>query len=176
MSGWELLKAHLQQPEYLHVLLNPLPVYGLATGFLAMLLALAVGSRQAQVVALALVFVCAISAWPVAELGESAYDRVKAQSDHDGDLWLDEHMDRVDDLLWVFYVVAGLAAASVIIPLRWPGSTKTLYLITAAGTLGALACGGWIGYAGGQVRHKEFRYSSPPPAKPHEHEEHHHHE
>jgi len=173
MSGWELLKEHLQQPEYLHVLLNPLPVYGLAIGLFAMLMALAVRSRPAQLVALVLVFICALSAWPVGELGEQAYDRVTAQADHDGDAWLNEHRDRVDDLLWVFYVAAALAAASVIVPLRWPGSMRALYLITVVGTIAALGCGGWIGYAGGQVRHKEFRYGPPPPSKPHEQEEHH---
>jgi len=31
---------HLRDPEYMHVLLNPLPVYGLAFGTLALALAL----------------------------------------------------------------------------------------------------------------------------------------
>ena len=31
-TSWELILAHLKQPEYVHVLLNPLPIYGLALG------------------------------------------------------------------------------------------------------------------------------------------------
>jgi hypothetical protein len=32
--------AHLSKPEYVHVLLNPLPVYGLAVGVLGLVIAL----------------------------------------------------------------------------------------------------------------------------------------
>jgi hypothetical protein len=31
---------HLSKPEYVHVLLNPLPVYGLAVGVLGLVIAL----------------------------------------------------------------------------------------------------------------------------------------
>ena len=79
---------HLSSPEYLHVLLNPLPVYGLAVGVFGMLLALISRTRAARVIALALIFVGAISAWPVYHYGEAAYDRVTAMADTDGDKWL----------------------------------------------------------------------------------------
>jgi len=32
--------AHLSKPEYVHVLLNPLPVYGLGAGVLGLVIAL----------------------------------------------------------------------------------------------------------------------------------------
>jgi hypothetical protein len=63
----------LSQPEYVHVLLNPLPVYGLATGVLGLVLAMALRSRTAQVVALIIILICAASAWPVYQYGEGAY-------------------------------------------------------------------------------------------------------
>ncbi len=37
-------------PDYLHVLLNPIPVYGLAMGIIALLVAFALRSRPARVV------------------------------------------------------------------------------------------------------------------------------
>ena len=46
---------HLSDPEYMHVLLNPLPVYGLAIAVIGLALALIFRSRPAIVVALALV-------------------------------------------------------------------------------------------------------------------------
>ncbi len=165
MSSWELLKAHLQQPEYLHVLLNPLPVYGLALGILAMLLALALRDRRAKAVALMVVLISAGSAWPVAELGESGYDRVLSVADRAGDAWLEEHAQRAKSVLWVFYVLAALAAATICVPAQWPRTAFWLYLLTLAGVFVALGVGGWISYAGGQVRHKEFRYGPPPPEK-----------
>src|SRR6266436_7853651 len=96
---------HLSSPEYLYVLLNPLPVYGLAMGVFTLLLALISRRRAAQVIALALIFVGAISAWPVYHYGEAAYDRVTAMSDPGGERWLDEHMVRGEKLIWTFYVL-----------------------------------------------------------------------
>ena len=39
----------LRQPEYIHVLINPLPVYGLAMGLLALIIAFFLKSRRAQI-------------------------------------------------------------------------------------------------------------------------------
>ena len=40
----------LRQPEYIHVLINPLPVYGLAMGLIGLVIAFFLKSRPAQVV------------------------------------------------------------------------------------------------------------------------------
>jgi D-alanyl-D-alanine dipeptidase len=66
----------LRQPEYVHVLLNPLPVYGLLISWIALIAALISKSRRAHIVTLILVFITSISAWPVYEFGEEGYDRV----------------------------------------------------------------------------------------------------
>src|ERR1700738_191563 len=102
------LPEHLSSPEYLHVLLTPLPVYGLAMGMLGLFLALLSRTRAARVTALVLVFVSTIAAWPVYHYGKASDDRVKAMADSEGDKWLDEHMRRGEQLIYVFYVVAAL--------------------------------------------------------------------
>ena len=66
------LLRDLRQPEYIHVLLNPLPVYGLLMGLIGLVLALILKSRRAQIATLALVFISSASAWPVYEFGEHA--------------------------------------------------------------------------------------------------------
>ena len=162
---------HLSDPEYMHVLLNPLPVYGLVIAVIGLALALIFRSRPASIIALALVFISGISAWPVLSYGQAAYDRVKSMSDPAGEQWLDEHMERGEKLIYAFYILAGLAAAGMIVPIKWPRTATPL--ATTALVLGftTLGIGGWISYAGGHVRHKEFRFESPPPARA---EEHHH--
>src|SRR6266550_5787965 len=107
---------HLRDAEYMHVLLNPLPVYGLAFGALALALALFLRNYRVSAAALVLVFVGAISAWPVYQYGEEAYDRVKSLSDPAGEQWLDEHMARGEKLIYAFYLLAALAAAAAIAP------------------------------------------------------------
>ena len=60
----------LSQPEYVQVPLNPLPIYGLAAGVLALVVGLAMRSRSAQVTALVVILSCALSAWLVYQYGE----------------------------------------------------------------------------------------------------------
>jgi hypothetical protein len=168
---------HLSSAEYLHVLLNPLPVYGLAVGVLSLLLALVSRTRAARVIALALIFVSAISAWPVYHYGEAAYDRVRAMADSDGDKWLDEHMRRGEQLIYVFYVVAALSAGAIAAEFKLRRAVFPLAISTLILVSGNLGVGVYIAYAGGHVRHREFRFEPAPApqiAEHHHHGEEHH--
>jgi disulfide bond formation protein DsbB len=167
-----VISEHLGDPEYLHVLLNPLPVYGLAVGVLGLLLALISRTRTARVIALTLIFVGAISAWPAYHYGEAAYDRVKAMADSDGDRWLDEHMRRGEQLIYVFYVVAALSAGAVLAEVKLPRAAVPLAISTLILASANLGVGVYIAYAGGHVRHREFRFEPAPAAQI---PEHHHH-
>jgi len=155
----------LRQPEYVHVLLNPLPVYGLLISWIALIAALISKSRRAHIVTLILIFVTSISAWPVYEFGEEGYDRVLAMTDDDGHAWLDEHQDRAQKLIYLFYAVAALSAAAVVVPLRWPKSSVPLAVAVALLAAVGLGSGCYIAYAGGKVRHREFRNEPAPPIK-----------
>jgi len=154
----------LRQPEYIHVLINPLPVYGLAMGLIALIVAFFLKSRPAQIVALIVVFICSASAWPVYEFGEQAYDRVLSMTDDPGHAWLDEHQDRAEDLVWFFYGLAVLSAVALVAPRKWPRSAPPLVIAVILLSAVTLGLGGYIAYAGGKIRHREFR-NVPPPAK-----------
>src|SRR5213592_4375499 len=161
----------LRQPEYVHVLLNPLPVYGLLIAWLGSIIALILKSRRAQIATLVLVLISSLSAWPVYEFGQQAYDRVLSMTDEDGERWLDEHQDRAEDLIWIFYALAVLSAAAIAVPIKWPKSSVPL--VSAVILLGAVALGSgtYIAYAGGRIRHREFRNEPAPPKRPeHEHD------
>ena len=165
----ETLLRDLRQPEYIHVLLNPLPVYGLLVGWVGLVIGLALRSRRAQIATLTLVLLSSISAWPVYEFGQQGYDRVLSMTDEAGEAWLDEHMHRAEDLIWVFYALAALSAFAIAVPIKWPKSSVPLavaVILLGAVTLGS---GAYIAYAGGRVRHREFR-NEPAPTKRSEHE------
>ena len=155
----------LQQPEYVHVLLNPLPVYGLLISWIALIAALISKSRRAHIVTLILIFVTSISAWPVYEFGEEGYDRVLAMTDDDGHAWLDEHQARGQKLIYVFYALAVLSAAAIVVPLRWPKSSVPLVVAVLLLGAAALASSCYIAYAGGKIRHREFRTEPAPPIR-----------
>src|SRR5437773_7269063 len=120
------LVRDLQQPEYIHVLLNPLPVYGLLVGWVGLIIGLVLRSRPAQIATLSLVLLSSISAWPVYEFGQQSYDRVLSMTDEAGEAWLDEHRHRGEDLIWVFYVLAALSAFAIAAPIKWHKSSMTL--------------------------------------------------
>ncbi len=156
----------------MHVLLNPVPVYGLAIGVVGLLLAVIARNRTGILIALVLVFLSGLSAWPTYHYGEAAYDRVKAMVDTAGDQWLDEHMARGEKLIYAFYVLAGLAVVGLFAPMKWPRGSLPLAIATLVIGCATLGIGFYIAYAGGHVRHKKFRFEPPPP--PREEAEHHH--
>jgi glucan phosphoethanolaminetransferase (alkaline phosphatase superfamily) len=164
MSFFETFSQDLSQPEYVHVLINPLPVYGLAMGVLALLVALMIRSRQAQVVALVLIVVSAASAWPAFIYGEKGYQRVHAMSDTDGQAWLDAHRRRAERLIYFYYVTAAVGLIAIAAPFRWPRIAPSLATFALILAMGLLCIGGYIAYAGGKVRHREFRNEPPPEA------------
>ena len=156
----------LQQPEYIHVLLNPLPVYGLAIGVIGLIVSLFLRSRHAQITALVLIFIAAASVWPVVHYGEEAYDRVLSMADSDGEAWLKAHEHRAENLEYVFYALALIAVAAILIPKKWPTAAMPLAVATLIVALVSLGCGVYIAYAGGKIRHREFRTGPPPQTKP----------
>ena len=139
--------------------------------WIGLIIAFFLRSRRAQIAALALVLISSVSAWPVYEFGEQGYDRVLSMADGDGQAWLDEHKDRAEDLIWIFYALAVLSAIAIAAPIKWPRSSFPI--VVAVILLGAvtLGTGGYIAYAGGRIRHREFRNERPPPKKAeHEHD------
>jgi hypothetical protein len=150
-------------PDYLHVLLNPIPVYGLAMGIVALLVAFALRSRAARVVALILICLSSAAAWPVWHYGEKAYDDVMMITDKEGTGWMDEHRSRAEKLIVAFYALAGLSLAALLIPLKKPRADLALAIATLTLAVAVLGIGGWIAYAGGRIRHEEFR-GTPAPA------------
>lgn len=162
----DVLLKDLRQPEYIHVLLNPLPVYGLAVAWIGLLIAIFLRSRPAKIATLSIILISAASAWPVAEFGEQGYDRVLSMTDDDGHAWLDEHRHRANQLIYVFYALALLSAAAILLPIKWPKSSMPLAIAVLLFGAVAIGMGGYIGYAGGKIRHKEFRNEPPPPMRP----------
>jgi len=154
---FDALIRDFRQPEYIHVLLNPIPVYGLAAGLIGLTTALLLRSRSAQIASFVIILLSSAAAWPVYELGEQAYDRVLSMTDDDGHAWLDEHRDRGEDLIWLFYVLALVTAGAIAAPMKWPKSAFLLAIIVALLGAVVLGMGGYIAYAGGKIRHREFR-------------------
>ncbi|HEY5753676.1 MAG TPA: hypothetical protein VIT21_11040 [Chthoniobacterales bacterium] len=157
----DILKS-LQQPEYLHAILNHLPIVGLLIGLAVLLIALFQRSRATAIAAYIIILVTALSAYPVFELGEKAEDRVEGLLDDDGRAWLHEHEERAEKTIFLFYLTAGFAFAGLALPMKTSKAIASMAVATlVCGTI-ALSFGVWIASSGGKISHKEFRYSPPP--------------
>lgn len=167
-SLFEIIRDHLSKPEYIHTLLRVFPVEGLVLGVLALIIALVMRSRQAQVTALVLIFICSALTWPVVYFGEQGYDKIESISNDTGYAWLDAHAQRATKAKYVFYVLAWVSLAALLAPWKFPKTSLPLALSTLVLCFLALCAGAWISYAGGQIRHSEFRETptSTPPEKP----------
>lgn len=156
-----VLRMHLTQPEYWHVLINPFPILGMALAAPLLLFALAVRSRGAQEAGLVLILLAALGTLATVKVGQKAYDRVYNGIERESQLWLDVHMERAESAQWAFYLTGLLAALALAAGRRQPASERPAVLGALSGALLCSALGGWIAHAGGQVRHAEFRLGPP---------------
>ncbi|MBA2623186.1 MAG: hypothetical protein H0U88_06130 [Chthoniobacterales bacterium] len=158
----ERLLRDLRQPEYVHTLLNPLPIYGLGLGLVGLLIALCLRSRAAQVTALFLILISAASAWPAVYFGEQAKSQILMLADEDGRAWLADHEKRAERLQYFFLALALVTVAALLVPKKWPRAAIPLVVATVVLALCSLGAGMSIAYAGGKIRHREFRTVPPP--------------
>jgi hypothetical protein len=161
-SLWTEFLAALRQPEYVHVLLHPLPIYGLAAGVFSLLLALVFRSRSGQALALVLILLTAASAWLVAHYGHAGYDRVSAMSSGDALKWLNWHEYLGERIVWVHYATAAFAALTLAGLWKLPRLHRAALALTLVTALAALGLGGFLAFVGGKIRHSEFRHGAPP--------------
>ena len=163
MSLWTEFLHGLREPEYVHVLLNPLPVYGLAVGLFALLIAQFSRSRSTMALALVLILLGAASVWPTASYGHGGYDRVYSMSNDAAQKWLNWHVHLADTLEWIDTAVVVLAAAALLVIWKFPRFLRVSVVLTAIVAFAGLGLGSFVGFVGGKIRHSEFR-SAPPPS------------
>ena len=159
--SWAAALQHLQQPEYVHVLLNPVPLYGMAMAVFGLAAGLISRSRAARVIGLLMVIAVCVETWFVYRFGYRGYDRVFAMSNGDAQKWLDLHKHRAVVTSFVFTLAFVLSVASLITeftPFRFAVALSFVALLAAIAASGAAA---WISQAGGQIRHSEFRTGPP---------------
>lgn len=147
----------LKRPEYIHVVLNHLVIYGTILGALALAVSLVLRSRAAQITALVITLIAAAAAYPVLISGQRAYKVIRNSSDDAGQEALDEHMDRAEKTIALFYLLALVSLSGLLVPIKWPRTGAPLAVATL---LLALVCFGlslYIAQEGGRVKHPEFR-------------------
>lgn len=149
-------------PAYRHVLLNHLPITGLAFAAVVLAWGLFEDRWLSIVFGLALCLVTSASALLVMQSGDAAYPLLFEHLDGHGQAWLDHHVflaERWGRLLPANAVLAAIALALGARRLAWRRRLGFAVLMT---TLLSLAAATLIAETGGKIRHDEFRIANPP--------------
>jgi hypothetical protein len=149
--------SFLGQPEYVHVLLHPMPVIGLLIAVIGLILGLIFKGKAAVTISLLLIAMTAGSAYFVYESGGDAEDRIETILDQDSKDWLHEHEERTEVAVYLFYVTAFVALVAVMMGPIMPGFARGMTWATLALACFSILAGGWIGRAGVRINHPELR-------------------
>ncbi len=152
-----------RQPEYAHLLLNHLPIVGLATALLFLAGALCLRHRPTTVFALGLVGAFALSSVLVVLTGEAALNRVLGFQPADplADVLLKIHAEEARRWAPLLYATGALAWVAA-------GAAWRSTVVATWGSLGIFLLGlvcvwaaAQVAEVGGQVKHRELRINLP---------------
>ncbi|MBL9133731.1 MAG: hypothetical protein JNG86_21150 [Verrucomicrobiaceae bacterium] len=99
----------IRDPEYLHLLIEPLPLYGLGMGLVVFIVAFVFNERRTRLLSRALICVSCASVWPYTDLREKATPRILATRPPEFASVIREQTERRQAWNWPYYVLALLS-------------------------------------------------------------------
>lgn len=155
-------------PEHLHVMLNHIPLVGLAVALVPLLIGLIGRRRESLFIGLLLTLICAGSIPVVMWSGEEAehewlHTEAAAHLDEAGHDWAEVHEERAELGSKTIYVTAGLALLSLIgmavgkCKGKLKKTTWVFSLLTTLACVASVMAAAWIADSGGKISHPEFR-------------------
>ena len=152
--------------EHLHLALNHLPFLGAGFALIPLLIGAATRSRATVIAGL---LVAALAGWTtplVMATGEGAYDRyekgpVARYLDPQAEHYLEIHEERAEAWVAVFYGMAVLATAGMVLVAKRPQWVSSVGYALAVVCALAVGAGIWIAESGGKIRRPDFRTSTP---------------
>jgi hypothetical protein len=148
---------HLSQPEYVHVLLNPMPLYGMAAGAFLLVWSRLLHPEEFPEGALIWIILVAFVTGLAVYFGEQGYENVGAIADAHGNRWLAHHKEQAETLMYIFYLTGFCALGSLWAQRRRSPSARHWVSLTLVLSLLSMGAASWISHAGGQVMHAESR-------------------
>jgi hypothetical protein len=97
----------VRDPEYAHLLLEPLPLYGLGLGLILLTVATLVGETKSRLLALVLMGLSCASVGPYLSFRLSATPRILATRPVAAGPEIERQTKLRQDFAWVYYVMSG---------------------------------------------------------------------
>lgn len=145
----------------MHLVLNHLPVVGLALGALALLGSFLLRRPEAMRLSLVILVVTGLATVPAFLTGEPAEDGVEHWAGVSKGS-IHEHEEAAEIGLVAGIVAAALALAALVGSARKPALATPLTALALVASLGAAGVMGWVAHLGGLVRHPEISSTAAP--------------
>lgn len=97
----------VRDPEYAHLLMESLPLYGLAFGVTLLIVAFVVNERKCRLLALGLIFLSCASIWPYLDFRLKATPRILATRAVEYGPIIRAQTQLRQDTAWPYYLMAG---------------------------------------------------------------------
>lgn len=121
-------------PEYLHLLLESLPLYGLGLGLVFVIISLVFGEIKSRMLALAVICVSCASVWPYIDLRDKATPRILATRSPEFAPLIQQQTQHRKDWSWPYYAMT-LFSLIALVSARSPKARPVLFLVIIFGAL-----------------------------------------
>jgi hypothetical protein len=150
------LSEKLKDPEYLHLLLEPIMIWGLGIGVIAFLFSYFFGERKMQLVALGVIIVSSLAVGPYLKQRAQADERVvKLRADMKEQI--EASQERRKDSRGAYMLVAALAGLTVLMGAHkgMPGMLAGIGTVLAATVV--VVHGAWLNLKDAEIYHPNIR-------------------
>ncbi len=160
MHELTLLWSSLQDPEYLHLLLEPLPVFGLALGLVFLVAGMLMDLKQMRLLALVVMIASASSVYWYLKMRVATEPRVAATISTTFHPLIKEQTGRRVASAWVYYLAAGACAVALFAGGGSKNSFVTYIVVVAVSA--ALVHATWLHKKECEVYHRNIVHNASP--------------
>lgn len=150
----------VRDPDYAHLLLESVPLFGLGFGLVILIIAYISKESKSRLAALALICLSCASIWPYLDLRVKATPRIIATRDPSFSPLITKQTERRSQTAWVYYVMTGVSGLTLLLGFTRYG--KWLILATVVLGAGAFWVSLWLHKKECEVYHRNIVRYTPP--------------
>ncbi len=150
----------VRDPEYAHLLLESLPLYGLALGLTFLMVAFIVREKKCRLLALVVICLSCASVWPYLDFRLKASPRILATRPTEYGPQIQAQTRLREDTAWAYYVLAAVSGLAAACSAAKAG--RYLLLVTVVGGIGVFWMSLWLHKKECDVYHPNIRRYVPP--------------
>ncbi len=146
---------------HLHLLINHLPITGLALGMFIMIAGHLLKNDPIKNTALGIFVLTAIGSFIAMQTGEGAEHLIKKLPGVDKKL-IHEHEDTAEVLAWILYALGVLSILGIWAYIKKKSFYNFICILGLIISVGAAIDGYYVGISGGSIRHPEINSTTTP--------------